>query len=270
LDNPAAVIKLCECGCGSPAPIAKRTVSKMGWRKGEPKRFIKGHAIHVKRLPPLFGKDNPKWNGGKIKVRCAQCGKEFEKKPSQVKRAKRHLCSPECNGLWKSANLSGRNSHSWRGGADKVVCCQCGKEFEKTHASIRQSEKHFCGRNCQYIWQAINQSGANNPMWNGGISLGIYCPIWTSKEFKEYIFERDEHKCHNPDCWGTGTFLTRHHIDYDKKNCAPTNIITVCNSCNARANSNRDWHENNYKAIMAEMLEGEQPMANSLNSKKRG
>lgn len=35
--------KLCECGCGLPAPIAKRNIYADGWIKGQPKRFISGH-----------------------------------------------------------------------------------------------------------------------------------------------------------------------------------------------------------------------------------
>lgn len=35
--------KLCECGCGEPAPIAKRTYTKDGHVKGQPTRFVKGH-----------------------------------------------------------------------------------------------------------------------------------------------------------------------------------------------------------------------------------
>jgi hypothetical protein len=34
----------CECGCGELAPISPRTDRAFGWIKGEPKRFIKGHA----------------------------------------------------------------------------------------------------------------------------------------------------------------------------------------------------------------------------------
>ena len=34
---------LCECNCGQPAPIAKYTVPRMGWIKGQPKKFIHGH-----------------------------------------------------------------------------------------------------------------------------------------------------------------------------------------------------------------------------------
>lgn len=35
--------KLCECGCGLPAPIATFNRPKHGWVKGQPKRFINGH-----------------------------------------------------------------------------------------------------------------------------------------------------------------------------------------------------------------------------------
>lgn len=35
--------KLCECGCGQPAPIAKLTNTKLGHVKGQPIRFVNGH-----------------------------------------------------------------------------------------------------------------------------------------------------------------------------------------------------------------------------------
>jgi hypothetical protein len=40
-------MKLCECGCGRPAPIATQTDKKWGVVKGKPRRFIHGH--HTKR-----------------------------------------------------------------------------------------------------------------------------------------------------------------------------------------------------------------------------
>jgi hypothetical protein len=36
-------MKLCECGCGKPSPIASVTNKKRGWVKGQPLRFIQGH-----------------------------------------------------------------------------------------------------------------------------------------------------------------------------------------------------------------------------------
>lgn len=34
---------LCQCGCGEPAPISKKTHRKKGLIKGQPCRFINGH-----------------------------------------------------------------------------------------------------------------------------------------------------------------------------------------------------------------------------------
>jgi hypothetical protein len=42
--------KLCECGCGLPAPIAKRSDPRYGHVKGQPIRFIRGHHS-IGRLP---------------------------------------------------------------------------------------------------------------------------------------------------------------------------------------------------------------------------
>jgi hypothetical protein len=36
-------MKLCECGCGAIAPLAKKTSKKKGYIKGQPHRFIFGH-----------------------------------------------------------------------------------------------------------------------------------------------------------------------------------------------------------------------------------
>ena len=43
-------MKLCECGCGLPAPLADRTDQKRGYVKGEPMRFVYDHRL--RRYPP--------------------------------------------------------------------------------------------------------------------------------------------------------------------------------------------------------------------------
>lgn len=57
------------------------------------------------------------------------------------------------------------------------------------------------------------------------------------------------------DCWGAGTRLCLHHFKYDKKKCSPKNLITLCNSCNIRANFNRDYWQKLYQSIMDEKYE---------------
>lgn len=61
------LIGLCECGCGEPAPIAKRTDSIKGWKKGQPIRFIKGHQsrgrIHSKETRKKMSKNHARISG---------------------------------------------------------------------------------------------------------------------------------------------------------------------------------------------------------------
>ena len=57
-------MKLCECGCGEPAPISKRNRYDLGFVKGQPIRFIRGH--NYNQLPLKKGEDNGMWKGGKV------------------------------------------------------------------------------------------------------------------------------------------------------------------------------------------------------------
>lgn len=62
---------------------------------------------------------------------------------------------------------------------------------------------------------------------------------------RESIIIRDKCKCQNckisrkMHIKKVGKDLTVHHIDYNKKNCKPKNLITLCINCNLHANKNR-------------------------------
>jgi hypothetical protein len=105
------------------------------------------------------------------------------------------------------------------------------------------------GFRCRECWK-LSCFGCSNPNWKNGNSFIEYCPIWFDKDFKKSILERDNKKCLNPFCNKKISKLTVHHIDYDKKNCNPNNLITLCSSCNCFANKDRDWHFFWYKAIL--------------------
>ena len=94
-------------------------------------------------------------------------------------------------------------------------------------------------------------SGDNHWNWKGGISCEPYCDAWADKEYKESIKERDGYKCKNPDCPGKHSRLCIHHIDYDKKNCAPENLLTLCIGCNSLANFNREYWEELFKLVVS-------------------
>lgn len=56
-------MKLCECGCGQPTPIAKQTASRLGHVKGQPVRFIQGHWA---KTGAMLGSNHPQWKGGRL------------------------------------------------------------------------------------------------------------------------------------------------------------------------------------------------------------
>lgn len=51
-------VKLCECGCGEPAPISKITEVARGRVAGQPQRFVAGHAQRMQRPPEMR---DPEW-----------------------------------------------------------------------------------------------------------------------------------------------------------------------------------------------------------------
>lgn len=50
----------CHCGCGQKTEICSKTWTEIGWKKGEPKKWIKGHHSKVRK-----GELSSNWNGGK-------------------------------------------------------------------------------------------------------------------------------------------------------------------------------------------------------------
>jgi len=84
--------------------------------------------------------------------------------------------------------------------------------------------------------------GEKNPNWKGGASFEPYSPDFTW-ELKEAIKQRDsylcrlcsipEMECLQPHCV--------HHIDYDKENDNPSNLITLCRICHGYTNGNRQY-----------------------------
>jgi HNH endonuclease. len=111
----------------------------------------------------------------------------------------------------------------------------------------------FIGRRCPTC-KVLNQSGANHYNWKGGISNGSYCDAWSDKEYKLDIKLRDNYTCQNFLCNSKSSKLVIHHIDYNKSNCHPSNLITICNGCNAAANHSRDWHQSFYTELMKRKL----------------
>lgn len=79
------------------------------------------------------------------------------------------------------------------------------------------------------------KNGTHN-FWKGGISYKPYSENWT-KTLRKNIRERDGYICQL--CSKYGKIV--HHINYDKQNCNPTNLITLCEKCNPEVNFKRKY-----------------------------
>lgn len=84
------------------------------------------------------------------------------------------------------------------------------------------------------------QQGENNYNWQGGKSYEPYSTDWT-KTLKRSIRERDRYTCQFCSKQQEDKTFDVHHIDYDKKNCNPENLITLCRKCHIKTNTNRDY-----------------------------
>ena len=82
--------------------------------------------------------------------------------------------------------------------------------------------------------------GCKNPAWRGGIACLPYSVDWT-KTLRKSIRERDRYTCQICGSEQGDTTYPVHHIDYNKKNCNPNNLITLCKKCHMKTNHNRKY-----------------------------
>ncbi len=83
------------------------------------------------------------------------------------------------------------------------------------------------------------RAGQNSYMWRGGTSNEPY-PVKFNNALKELIRERDGYICQM--CPKTqeqnGRALDVHHVDFDKDNLDPKNLVSLCVSCHTKLKAN--------------------------------
>lgn len=123
-----------------------------------------------------------------------------------------------------------------------------GRKLTEDHMrKIKEAKKGFHHSKETREILSIKNKGRNHPQWLGGISFEEY-GIEFNKELKIYIKNRDLNVCQTPNCMNIEN-LCIHHIDSNKKNNNPENLITLCNSCHSKTNFNRPYWVEYYKEI---------------------
>ena len=213
----------CGCGCGE----------KTKWGRKNWNKYIIGHFAKSKNHPN-YGKDKYAEDKAKGAPLCA--------------------CSCKERVRWnKSKRKWNKYIHGHHGRNKITIECAYCKKSKKIHSGEKRKQ-NFCNCKCMGKWMSENLCGPLSSNWQGGISAEPYCDIWLDQDYKNDIRDRDNNECQNPTCRHNTDHLPLegHHIDYDKKNCHPWNIITTCKSCNCRANFNREWWQELYQNILSE------------------
>jgi len=195
-----------------------------------------------------------------ITKRCQYCKVEFESDTWCNRKYCSKSCSSKDQKIWERApsfkgignkGFSGRLhteesknkiSESCQGKGrprdDRIIvnCLNCNKEIEKLQYYIEKRENHFCSQDC---WHIYNRGG--NHFWYDENSQREY--VGFTNELKQTVRLRDS--C----CQICGiemnedeSSLSVHHIDCNKENPNPTNLICLCNSCHLRVHHNiKEW-----------------------------
>jgi hypothetical protein len=85
-------------------------------------------------------------------------------------------------------------------------------------------------------------SGENNPNWAGGASFKPYGREFND-DLKDLIRKRDVNcvKCGVTEQEVGREHLQVHHVDFDKKNCRPKNLVLLCDKCHLKTLKNKGY-----------------------------
>ena len=212
-----------------------RIMRKKGYKHSEEtKRKIK------EKAKLKTGEKSNNWKGGisNLVKTCLYCKKSFRGKHI------RKFCCQQCYWNFRKIFYIKEKHPQWKGGLcnQSKNCEVCGKTF------IGYKTRLFCSKNCQASFKSKREK---NPNWKGGISFELYPIDWTD-DLREVMRKRDSYICQlcgicQDGLKGRFRKLDIHHIDYDKDNLDPKNLISLCKGCHMKTNHNRAYWINYFK-----------------------
>jgi hypothetical protein len=226
--NRRDIAPFCECGCGGRVKWHKK---KKCWN-----RYIYGHSNKGKKIGPCSEKTkeklSKKMKGKYIGCKHPMYGKHHSEKTKKHWSTIRKGISPPNKGVAHLEETKIKMKEKRK--------LQVFSEEAKINMSIAQT-RNWDGNFIRRENQSERMRGENHPNFQGWISRLPYSLNW-SKELKEQIRERDGYICQL--CFISQDELKKkldvHHIDYDKKNCAEENLISLCTSCHMKTGYNRE------------------------------
>ena len=103
------------------------------------------------------------------------------------------------------------------------------KKMSNTRMGYKPTKEHLKNLSKSHIGKTMEKSSN----WQGGKSFEPYPFEWT-ETLRRSIRERDNYVCQMCSELQGDKAHAVHHIDYNKKNCDPNNLITLCCSCHMK------------------------------------
>jgi len=163
-----------------------------------------------------------------VQVYCKLCNKEFNAKPSWIKKGQGIYCSASCH-------------HTDPRKGKVVLCDTCGKETYKPPKALNGSKsgKYFCGKSCQTVWRNSEFVRERHPNWKGElcsyrgvIERSKVLPVCTLCKIKDK------------------RVLAVHHVDHDRANNKVENLAWLCHNCHHLVHRYPKEHERFMAAIV--------------------
>ena len=118
-----------------------------------------------------------------------------------------------------------RHGFNHRGRASWLCKCDCGKTTITIGDYLRDGRKQSCG-----CLQLESRTGPNSHLWKNGKSREHYPLGWTGT-LKEQIRLKDAYTCQACGIRQTKIKLSVHHLDENKNNIHPRNLMSLCRKC---------------------------------------
>ena len=190
------------------------------------------------------------WKRDEVKQKQSKALKKYWADP-QNKQKRTELMRTICRTPEFRKKISEISTKLWQDPEFRRKTCVALKKISNDPQRLRKMSKAMKKKwqNAEYrkkmveMWNdpefRANHTGEKCRAWRGGISFEPYSSKFNNYR-KKQIKNRDNHICQFPGCESTQKLIV-HHIDYNKRNCASTNLITLCRSCNGKVNANRSY-----------------------------